>query len=266
MVKIDIDHEVLEKLGEIAIPFKETSPNMVIRRLLGMSYDRNFNDNIHEKKINKKYQVISHTSEKNLNIDKINNSIDELRKLSSKTHPAFLTFLMDKHLNSKGNYKTSDIVGFMETVNLKLINSTFRNPWMKAPYGGDKNGLISCQRTIEHFKQTRKFGCWGGKDIKEKCDSTKECVYHPNNPEKMKNKCDLRNGVIWKRSLPGSSFEYGMYYLAVIKKQILNNSTIPLKQLLKIVFPNTNYNENLIEKFKKDFHFNDEELDVLFSI
>jgi hypothetical protein len=97
----------------------------------------------------------------------IENYIEELRTESLETHPAFLTFLMDKCNNTKGNYKTSDIVEFMEKIHLKLPNGTFRNPWMKASYGGQKNGLISCQRTIEHFKQTRKFGCWGGKDIKE---------------------------------------------------------------------------------------------------
>ncbi len=37
MNKIEVDDEVYEKLGEIAIPFKETIPNMVIRRLLKLT-------------------------------------------------------------------------------------------------------------------------------------------------------------------------------------------------------------------------------------
>jgi len=34
MNKIEVDNDVYRKLGKIAIPFKETTPNMVIRRLL----------------------------------------------------------------------------------------------------------------------------------------------------------------------------------------------------------------------------------------
>jgi hypothetical protein len=196
----------------------------------------------------------------------IQQRIDELRATSLKTHPAFLTFLMDKYLNTKGNYKTSQIVGFLEEINLKLPNGTFRNPWMKAPYGGEKNGLISCQRTIEHFKQTRKFGCWGDRDSKENCDSVNECIYHPKSKSKVKNKCDLRNGVIWKRKSPNSPFSYGYNYLAVIKTQILKNGFIPLELLLNIVFPENQYNSDLIERFKNAFHFNDEELNTLFTI
>ena len=34
MNEIDVDNEVYRRLGEIALPFQETTPNMVIRRLL----------------------------------------------------------------------------------------------------------------------------------------------------------------------------------------------------------------------------------------
>ena len=100
-----------------------------------------------------------------------------------------------------------------------------------------QNGLISCQRTIEHFRQTRKFGCWGGKDIKENCNSANECIYHPENDEKIQNKCDLRNGVIWKRTSPDSPFTYGKYYLEVIKigeellESDLNENILDIKEL-----------------------------------
>jgi len=269
MVIIEVDTEVYEKLGEIAIPFKETNPNMVIRRLLGLPGNKvltsKLASGVRQIQTNEKFQTISQPHTENLKLDNDNQYIDELRNVSSETHPAFLTFLMDKYHNTKGNYKTSNIVEFMEEINLRLPNRTFRNPWMKAPYGGEKNGLISCQRTIEHFKQTRKFGCWGGKDVKENCNSANECIYHPENEEKMQNKCDLRNGVIWKRTSPDSPFTYGAYYLEVIKKQLLKGHTIPLKPLLKIVFPEKSYNAKLIERFKAYFHFNEEELNTLFT-
>ena len=269
MNKIEVDDEVYEKLGEIAIPFKETTPNMVIRRLLKLTEKqlliRELTSEGGKMLRKKKFEPTLQPQVKPLQSNIVEQHIDELRAASLETHPAFLTFLMDKYKNTKGNYKTSNIVEFMEEINLQLPNGSFRNPWMKAPYGGEKNGLISCQRTIEHFKQTRKFGCWGGKDIKENCDSVNECIYHPNNKGEMKNKCDLRNGVIWKRKSPNSPFTYGYNYLKVIKKQLLKGHAIPLKPLLKIVFPGSNYNSDLIEQFKKIFHFNNEELNTLFN-
>ncbi|WP_024334689.1 hypothetical protein [Desulfotignum balticum] len=270
MNKIEVDNDVYRKLGEIAIPFKETTPNMVIRRLLELPEDRNTTSELTVKTYQShKENLFSSLSENQslpLQSSSIENHIEELRTKSIETHPAFLTFLMDKYNNTKGNYKTSDIVNFMEKINLKLPNGTFRNPWMKAPYGGQKNGLISCQRTIEHFKQTRKFGCWGGKDIKENCDSFNTCDYHPDSKVEMKNKCDLRNGVIWKRESPDSLFSYGHNYMKVIKKELLKNRAIPLKPFLKIVYPGCAYDTKLIEQFKKEFHFSNDELEILITI
>ena len=269
MNKIEVDDEVYVKLGEIAVPFKETTPNMVIRRLLKLTEKQPYTSEITsdgEKMLRTaNFKATPQPQTTSLRSNIIEQHIDELRAASLKTHPAFLTFLMDKYKNTKGNYKTSHIIEFMEETNLQLPNGSFRNPWMKAPYGGEKNGLISCQRTIEHFKQTRKFGCWGGKDIKENCDSVNECIYHPKNKAKMKNKCDLRNGVIWKRETPISLFTYGHNYLKVVKTQLLKDCSIPLKLLLDIVFQGSNYNSDLIEQFKKIFHFNTEELNTLFN-
>jgi len=270
MNKIDVDNDVYRKLGEIAIPFKETTPNMVLRRLLELSEDRSTDSELTvETYQSQKEKLVSSLSESQsfpLPSSSIENYIEELRTKLVETHPAFLTFLMDKYNNTKGNYKTSDIVRFMEKINLKLPNGTFRNPWMKAPYRGKKNGLISCQRTIEHYKQTRKFGCWGGKDIKENCDSFNTCDYHPDSKVEMKNKCDLRNGVIWKRESPDSLFSYGHNYLKIVKKELLKNRTIPLKPVLKIVYPGCAYDTKLIEQFKKEFHFSNDEFELLITI
>nr|WP_320193282.1 hypothetical protein [uncultured Desulfobacter sp.] len=269
MNKIDIDNDVYRRLGEIAIPFKETTPNMVLRRLLDLPEAKSHTSvftvgNLQEKQV-KFASSSSEPQSQTLQSSPIENCIEKLRSESSEIHPAFLTFLMDKYNNTKGNYKTSNIIEFMEKINLKLPNGTFRNPWMKSPYGGQKNGLISCQRTIEHFKQTRKFGCWGGKDTKVNCDSLNTCDYHPDNKVAIKNKCDLRNGVIWKRDSPDSIFNYGHNYLKVVKKELLKNCTIPLKSFLKIVYFGRTYDTNLIEQFKKEFHLNNDEFQTFFS-
>lgn len=270
MNKIEIDDDVYRKLGEIAMPFKETTPNMVLRRLLDLpevqlSTSEIALDNYQCKKEN----LVSPSSERQSHpshSSSIENYIEELRMETLEIHPAFLTFLMDKYNNSKGNYKTSDIVEFMGKMNLKLPNGKFRNPWMKAPYGGQKNGLVSCQRTIEHYKQTRKFGCWGGKDIKVNCDAFHTCDYHPNSNVEMKNKCDLRNGVIWKRESPDSLFNYGHNYLKVIKIELLKSCSIPLKPFLKIVYLGCDYDTQLIERFKNEFHLNNDEFNTLFIV
>jgi len=39
MITIEIDKQVFKKLKEIAAPFVEITPNLVIRRLLGLSSD-----------------------------------------------------------------------------------------------------------------------------------------------------------------------------------------------------------------------------------
>jgi len=262
MFEISVDTEVYNKLGEIAIPFKETTPNMVLRRLLDLSSQDNMPkqtvDNLCDRKLSKKNQIVKQSL---IDIEKC---IVELKNATQDIHPAFLTILMDKFYDTKGNYKTSYIVNFMEKIHLKLSNGQFYNPWMKAPYSGDKNGLVSCQRTIEHFRQTRRFGCWGGQDEKSNCKYFK-CKYHPESDNRLKNKCDLRNGVIWKRSSPDKEFSYGKNYLDVIKKQLLNNKTVPLELFLKIVYPNKIYNNQLIGQFKKLFNFNEDELSLFFK-
>jgi len=264
MKTIDIDIEVFDKLKKIAVPFVDTTPNMVIRRLLGLS--RETQDEIQSSKVN--------SSSKSTRRRRIvvpdqkhvpgGSSIDQLGKASPQTHPAFLTFLMDKKTNRHGNYKTSEIISFMEEVNLVSISGAYRNPWMNAPYGGEKNGRISCQRTIEHFKQTRKFGCWNGKDIKVDCDADNICIYHPNHPDEIKNKCDLRKGVIWKRANPESSFTYGAHYIDVVEKELLEGRAMPLKPLLAVFYPDRSFSDDLIEEFKRDFNFNEnkEEMDL----
>ena len=55
-------------------------------------------------------------------------------------------------------------------------------------YTGNQNGLVSCQSTVEHFKQPRKFGCWGGKSIKTDCEAEDYCPYHPDFPDEIKKK------------------------------------------------------------------------------
>lgn len=268
MITIEVDADVLKKLAEIAVPFKETSPNLVIRRLLGMPLEDTRSSNQtsfqHIEKTTKNSQTQLPIQKGQKDLGENSTRINSLRSVSSDTHPSFLTFLMDKYHNTKGNYKTSDIIKFMENCNLQLSNGSFRNPWMKAPYRGDKNGLDSCQRTIEHFKQPRKFGCWGGKDKKENCDAIYECKYHPGSDTKIKNKCDLRKGVIWKRLSPNSPFTYGKYSIEVVKKQLLNGHAVPLKPLLAVIFPADKYDGDLVEKFKSVFHFDDNELNKLF--
>lgn len=195
----------------------------------------------------------------------IGKKINQLRAESKFVHSAFLTFLIDKCFDTQGNFTVSNIVQFMGSFNLRMPSGEFRNPWMMEPYGGKRNGLLSCQHTIEHFKQTRKFGCWCGKDIKTDCEAKDYCIYHPYHPNEMKNKCDLRNGVIWKRNNPDSQFDYGAYYIDVIKNELLKNEKMPLKPLLAIFYLGNEFQDDLIGRFIFEFNLKNEEL-PLFSV
>lgn len=301
MIKIDIDEQVFEKLKEISIPFIEITPNLVIRRLLGLSNEglvniispsefyqktsksdlasqKDLSLSMNDKGFSRDVEISTIKTEPIRNKKRIIQQpvisseeypfverIERLRKNSFETHPAFLTFLMDKYFNTEGNYQTKQITDFMDKMNLQSISGILRNPWMKGPYSGDKNGITSCQRTIEHFKQTRKFGCWGGKDIKNNCDASNVCQYHPNNESDIKNKCDLRKGVIWKRRNPDSNFIYGNDYLKIVKNELLKGKTIPLQPLLYVFYPDRHYGEGLVNQFVEDFHFTENEFRALFT-
>ena len=264
MKTIEIDDEVYDIIGKIAKPFVETTPNMVIRRILGLSPQKvvSFVDN------NRRAGAKTGRQSSESHISQIAENTAAIEKLRSKSyfvHPAFLTYLMDKYSNTKGNYKIPDIMKFMESVNLRLPSGAYRNPWMKKPYGGEKNGLVSCQRTIEHFRQTRKYGCWNGKDVKHGCDASDFCIYHPENPDELKNKCDLRKGAIWKRNSPNSPFVYGANYINVITDQLLQKRKLPLKPLLTVFYPDDEFGVDVVNRFKSDFHLTDEEFSVFFN-
>lgn len=264
-ITIKIDIEVFEKLKEIAIPFIDTTPNLVIRRLLGLGSKKLAGNKEGASFIKASRKITQKTSvaTPEYNGGPSNDiAIEELRVKSSFAHPAFLTFLMDKFYNSHGNYSTSGIIPFMGKMKMQTISGGYRNPWMKAPYGGEKNGRNSCIRTIEHFRQTRKFGCWGGKNIKANCDANDYCIYHPGNPDVIKNKCDLRKGAIWKRENPDSPFTYGANYLEVIKQELLSNKEMPLEPLLSVFYSNEILNPNLVSKFKEDFNLNESEMEL----
>ncbi len=256
MKTIEIDDYTYDKLGEIAIPFVETNPSMVIRRLLDF-----YDFSSQTVKVAQKTRERFPARDIYTDLQSSSDEIEKLRQATPSVHQAFLTFLMDKYTNSHGNYRTAEIVPFMETMNLQLPSGLLRNPWMKAPYGGQNNGVTSCNRTIEHFRQTRKYGCWNGKDIKENCDASGYCIYHPENPDEIGNKCDLRKEVIWKRAEPDAPFVYGKHYLNVIKRELLGGGFVTLEPLLSVFYPDKQYNQDLIDAFKDDFHMNGQEME-----
>jgi hypothetical protein len=244
---VEIDLDVYEKLKDLANPFEETTPNEVLRRVLGLTKQKTssngegINDNVFQRKA-----LHSPT------ISSINNLAEKTRFV----HSALLTFLLDKHKNSKGNFSTSDIVPFMEKFHLVTPSRTYRNPWMTRDY----KDRASCIRTIEHFRQCRKFGCWGGKNSKQDCNSI-SCDYHPGNTARViKNSCDLRKPVIWKRQNPQSIYTYGDSYIKSIKDNHLQGQTLPLKELLSVFYPDTVFNKTLIDRFVHDFNLSDKEM------
>lgn len=247
MKSIDVDEEVFENLGRLAKPFVETTPNQVLRRLLRL--DDKMPTKSSKKKSIKKVKK---------NKIKTQKDIQELRLSSSHVHPAFLTFLIDKRLNAQGNFKTPDVLKFMANYNLKIGSDIYRNPWMKSAY----KGANSCTRTIEHFRQTRKYSCWFGRDEKHGCNKQHQCIYHPSNPHKIKNKCDLSKGIIWKRLNKTAPFSYGEHYLEVVEKDILQRKGILLKPLLAVLYPDYRFEKSTIEFFMREFNFVNREMNI----
>ena len=185
-ITIEIDIEVYVKLKEIADPFVDTTPDLVIRRLLGLPKKKiekmhgEMGSSRYHSPVTANRQGVA-VGNKIVGLSSSSAAVEKLRSSSPHSHPAFLTFLMDKFQNAHGNYKTSDIVPFLETANLRTLSGSYRNPWMPAPY----KTLNSCTRTIEHFRQTRKFGCWGARDTKANCDARDTCIYHRWAPENL---------------------------------------------------------------------------------
>jgi hypothetical protein len=136
---------------------------------------------------------------------------------------------------------------------------------MADPYKGEKYGSVSCTRTIEHFRQTRRFSCWLGRNSKADCGENHTCIYHPGNSDEIKNKCDLSKGVIWKRFKPNSPFSFGANYISVVDRELLNRKGILLKPLLSVFYPLELFNKHTIEVFQKDFNFEPEEM-MLFIV
>lgn len=281
MKKITVDSEVLEMLGKIAKPFTETTPNHVIRRLLGLppkEPDRSTSLNVTIDTSSVLTESISNVySGKyslSVNLASVCPAIFNLNKATPFVNPAFLTFLMDKMLNTTGNFVTRHVLPFMDRVRLVTPSGSCWNPWMNYPYGSKNkgknkdNGKTSCQRCVEHFKQCRKFGCWGGQDLKRNCKQVHSCVYHPDNPTEeigQPNRCDFSKEVIWKRSGKGEIFAYSIYYLEVVKNSLLAGKSVPLHLLLAVFYSGEEFNHKLASKFQKDFHFSDEEMSYLFT-
>ena len=90
------------------------------------------------------------------------------------------------------------------------------------------------------------------------CPMEAKCIYHPENPDKIKNKCDLRKGVIWKRSSPVSPFTYGSKYIDIVKTELLDGKTMPLEPLLSLFYPDRTYDEAFVDEFRSDFHFKED--------
>jgi hypothetical protein len=255
--KIEIDEEVFAKLRDLAVPFEDTTPNHVIRRLIGLpphglssSVGRSSYSITEEEKPRR---------EDSMKSSPLMHRISQLQKETSHVESAFLTFIMDKYLNAVGNYKTSEIVPFFEAVNLVTLAGSYRNPWMQKPY---KN-LQSCLRTVEHYRQCRKYGCWEGRDIKSNCDKI-SCEYHPSNDNGPTTKCDLRKGVIWKRQTPESPSNYGNNYIHVVRRELLHDKSIPLRPLLSLFYADFDYSQDLVDRFIKDYHLTNDEISQFF--
>lgn len=248
MKTIEIDPEVYEKLKEFADPFIERSPNDVLRRILGLSAASNTVG----------YPSTGQPGTAAFRVP----AWSDLRLGTRHVHPGFLTFLIDKHKAAGGGFSTTDIIPFMDRFNLVTPSGSYRNPWVERPYGGRKRGKMSCEGSVEQYRQCRHYGCWGGRDSKVGCND-QDCRYHPRNPcpetSVGRNKCDLRKGVIWKRQSPLAPYAFGRDYVEIIRSEFLKGRTIPLGLLARAFYPGEEENERALSQFLEKFHIDDRE-------
>jgi hypothetical protein len=277
MKNIQVDEDVFKALQEKAIPFEDITPNHVIRRLLGLKLENllNLSEISNEGKFLEKEKLVeiipierSQLSEIT-SIDKyehISTAFQDLRKSMQGIHPAFITFLIDKYCDKKGDFTPTQVIDFFRKFNLDTERGLW-NPCMPNPHGGEKDGKTSCERCVDHYRQTRKFACWNGRDLKNNCDDIL-CRYHPKNENSIirKNRCDLRKGVIWKRDKPDFPYKYGNFYINIIKEELLKNKKVPLKNLLAVFYHKEVYDNTLLEKFFKDFHLSEIEIQTFFTL
>jgi predicted CopG family antitoxin len=246
---IDIDSEVYQKLKESADPFVETSPNDVLRRILGLP----------TRKPAERGVEMWAAPEAEAGFPQV---LRDLRSSTGYVHPAFLTFLIDKHKSIGGGFSTADIIPFMERFRFVTPSGFYRNPWMVKPYGGQRRGKTSCEGSIEQYRQCRHYGCWGGRDSKTGCD-TLDCRYHPRNPNLEacvgRNKCDLRKGVIWKRENPLSPYTFGKDYVEVIRSEFLKGQAMPMNLLAGALYPGEEESERALTQFVQEFHVDESE-------
>ena len=87
MKTIEIDDDIYHKLGEIAKPFVETTPRMVIRRLLD-NYNLTVINTATKTAVEHK-EVITARAD---NLKSCPHVIELLREATPDAHPGFLTF------------------------------------------------------------------------------------------------------------------------------------------------------------------------------
>ncbi len=249
MRTIKIDEQVWEKLQELAVPLVDEA-NDVLRRVLGLDKKEGI------AKSRKPQRRLPRESD-----DSRLKNLDKLRTQTSYVKPAFLTFLVWKYHESlpPGTSFSAATKTFMTKVGLK-IDSKYWNPWMKDAY----KDWSSCQKTIAHFRECRKFGCWNGRNSKANCREY-SCAYHPENPVEMKNKCDLTKGVIWRRQRPDAGYELGVEYMNIIKTELLECKSMPLPLMLSVFYPGQAFNSSLVERFRAQLNLSDAELRYFFE-
>lgn len=250
MRTIEIDEEIWKVLQHYAEPFVD-APNDVLRRLLG---------------INKQVDLVVNSRPQRSYPEQTTNSreakLKEFKDQTSFVDPAFLTFLIYKfHEKSpQGTSFIATIEEFMDEMRLN-IGQIYWNPWMSSPY----EDWDSCKNTISHFRECRRFGCWNGRSTKSNCDDY-SCKYHPKNSEKIQNKCDLRNGVIWQKDSPDAEYKLGGEYLEVIKSQLLSGRKIPINSFIGVFYSEQQHNGVLIDRIRHDFNLTIKEVEAIFEL
>jgi MoxR-like ATPase len=182
--------------------------------------------------------------------------------------PAFYTFLIDKwhgmnmEVPLRGTNSFQYFQDFCVAFDLPFqsVEGAFL---MYSPFTTHRGERIINARSLMQFRQTRHYGCFYNKDNKKECNDN-ACDQLQRTPSY--NSCRRDMGNVWVQEEPGAPVRFSTSYLNTIFENVLDKNKIPLSKIIKVLYVNTNLTGvDIFERFRTDFHFQQEELDLIFE-
>jgi len=188
-------------------------------------------------------------------IYKKENKLEKLLK-NLNIRPTFMTVLIDKWYNMSTKNCLMKVTSkeyfkkFYDNFDFYCFENKFFNFFTSKE---DKFVNIS---TLADARQPRKYGCVGGLENRKLCNKV-DC--------EMNRNCNKHNtGNIWVQQGKNKPYKFCNTYVDTILESVFRGEKKPLSKLLQIIYPDKELNKKLVERFKIDFNWTDDEFNRLF--